>query len=164
MRWNVALPHLFDQRPRLSDAGSYSQTWVVAENPSVLITAGIHQAPANALQKSIAKFLPRNQLVHVTDRAQDGVQMREALLGMPSLNQLPHALHQQGQLAHVRFVVGLRLVPHPGHDHDLLAIEHRNIHVASNVNVPFGITLFQRIGGDVVVGDDRFALADSFAP
>ena len=90
--------------------------------------------------------------------------MREALLGMPPLNQLPHALHQQGQLAHVRFAVGLRLVPHPGHDHDLLAIEHRNIHLAPNGNVPFGIALFQRIGGGVVVNDDRLALADRFAP
>ena len=70
--------------------------------------------------------------------------------------QLPHPLHQERQLPDVGIVVGRGLVAHAGHDHDPLAVEDRGIHVPQHLDVPFRVSLLQRVGGLVVVGDDRF--------
>ena len=65
---------------------------------------------------------------------------------------------------HVRFVVRCVLVAHPGHQHDVLAVEHRQVHVPLDRDVALGIAFLQRIRGRVVVGDHRLPLPDGLAP
>ena len=73
--------------------------------------------------------------------------LRQLLVGLPSLDELPHALHQQGELADVVFVVVLVLVAHARHGHDPLAVEDRHVHVPEHADVALGMAALQRIGG-----------------
>ena len=88
----------------------------------------------------------------------------DLLLRPPALEQLPHPLHQQLQLPHVGFVVGLLLVADSGDDDDPLALEDGQVHVPLDVHVPSGIAFLQGIRGGIVVGDDGLPLPDGFAP
>ena len=73
-------------------------------------------------------------------------------------------MHEKRQLANVRFVVWDVLVPHARDRHDVLTVEHGDIHVTDHHNVAFGIALLSRVGGSVVVGNDGLSLPNRFTP
>ena len=79
-------------------------------------------------------------------------------------DELPHPLHQEGQLPDVGVVVGRSLVAHARHDDDAVAVENGGVHVAKHLDVPFRVPLLQRIGRLVVVGDDGLPLPHRLAP
>ncbi len=95
---------------------------------------------------------------------QAGPVLPQLLLGAPAQEELPHPLHEEGQLPDVRLVVFPGLVPHPRHQDDPAPIEHGDVHVADDLDVTRGSALEQGIGGGVVVGDDRAALPHRFSP
>ena len=76
----------------------------------------------------------------------------------------PPAVHEKLELADVAFVVVCRFVSDAGDGDDPLAVEYGNIHVADDRHVPLGRAPLERIRRGIVVGNDRFPLADRLAP
>ncbi len=75
-----------------------------------------------------------------------------------ALEERPHALHQQRQLANIRLIVVLVLVPDTRYDDNVSPIKNGNIHVTSKPYMTLGNPFLQRIRGSVVIGNNWFPL------
>ena len=79
------------------------------------------------------------------------------------MDNAPRLIHQQGQLLHVRFVVGRFLVAHPGNDDDPVVHDDRDAHMPADGKMTAGVTLRGRLVPIVVV-HHRPPLPDAVGP